>query len=232
MKRIGRELDVRYVLEGSVQRGGGRMRVNVQLIDTESGRHLWAERFDKPVADLFDMQDEIVARLANQLQAELMDAEARRAEQTPNPDSMDLYFQGQAMFNRGLSPDILAKARGFFERALALDPGNLDATVGIALADAPAAFAFMLDDPRCALAQSEANLAKCLARAPNNARTHHAMGLVLCATNRAPRAMEECERALAIDPNLARARAALGPGPCFTSAGRRRPRLMFSRRCA
>ena len=63
-KQIGRELNVRYVLEGSVQRGGNRMRVNVQLIDAETGSHLWAERFDKPLADLFDMQDEIVARLA------------------------------------------------------------------------------------------------------------------------------------------------------------------------
>ena len=69
MKQIGRELNVRYVLEGSVQRSGDRMRVNVQLIDAESGNHLWAERFDKPVADLFDMQDEIVARLANALNA-------------------------------------------------------------------------------------------------------------------------------------------------------------------
>ena len=64
-KQIGRELNVRYILEGSVQRGGNRMRVNVQLIDAETGNHLWAERFDKPLADLFDMQDEIVARLAN-----------------------------------------------------------------------------------------------------------------------------------------------------------------------
>ncbi len=67
LKQIGRELNVRYVLEGSVQRGGNRMRVNVQLIDAESGHHLWAERFDKPLADLFDMQDEIVARLAGAL---------------------------------------------------------------------------------------------------------------------------------------------------------------------
>ena len=72
LKQIGRELNVRYVLEGSVQRGGDRMRVNVQLIDAESGNHLWAERFDKPVADLFDMQDEIVARLANTLSAQLL----------------------------------------------------------------------------------------------------------------------------------------------------------------
>ena len=94
MKTIGRELNVRYVLEGSVQRGGNRMRVNVQLIDAETGNHLWAERFDKPLADLFDMQDEIVARLAGALNAQLIAAETRRAEKAPNPDSMDLYFQG------------------------------------------------------------------------------------------------------------------------------------------
>jgi hypothetical protein len=69
VKTIGRELNVRYVLEGSVQRSGNRMRVNVQLIDAETGNHLWAERFDKPLADLFDMQDEIVARLAGALNA-------------------------------------------------------------------------------------------------------------------------------------------------------------------
>ena len=86
MKTIGRDLNVRYVLEGSVQRGGNRMRVNVQLIDAETGNHLWAERFDKPLADLFDMQDEIVARLAGSLSTELVAAEARRAEQAPNPE--------------------------------------------------------------------------------------------------------------------------------------------------
>ena len=104
VKTIGRELNVRYVLEGSVQRGGNRMRVNVQLIDAETGNHLWAERFDKPLADLFDMQDEIVARLAGALNAQLVAAEARRAEQAPNPNSMDLYFQGLAWFNKGLNP--------------------------------------------------------------------------------------------------------------------------------
>ena len=86
LKQIGRELNVRYVLEGSVQRGGARMRVNVQLIDAEAGNHLWADRFDKPVADLFDMQDEIVARLSNTLNAQLVAAEARRAERAPNPE--------------------------------------------------------------------------------------------------------------------------------------------------
>ena len=135
LKQIGRDLNVRYVLEGSVQRGENRMRVNVQLIDAETGNHLWAERFDKPLADLFDMQDEIVARLAGALNAELIAAEARRAEQAPNPDSMDLYFQGMAWLNKGLTPDNVAQARSFFDRALAADPGNVDALVGSARAD-------------------------------------------------------------------------------------------------
>ena len=108
VKQIGRELNVRYVLEGSVQRSGNRLRVNVQLIDAESGAHLWAERFDKPVADLFDMQDEIVARLANQMGTQLVEAEARRAQRAPIPDSMDLYFQGMACLNRGTSAEHLA----------------------------------------------------------------------------------------------------------------------------
>ena len=136
VKQIGRELNVRYVLEGSVQRGGNRMRVNVQLIDAVSGDHLWAERFDKPLADLFDMQDEIVARLARQLDAELVAAEARRAERVTDPDAMDLYFQGTACWHKGQSPEILSQARGYFERALALDPGNVEALLGAAWTDA------------------------------------------------------------------------------------------------
>ena len=104
VKAIGRELNVRYVLEGSVQRSGNRMRVNVQLIDAETGNHLWAERFDKPLADLFDMQDEIVARLAGALNPQFVAAEARRAERAATPDSTELYFQGLAWFNKGLTP--------------------------------------------------------------------------------------------------------------------------------
>jgi TolB-like protein/DNA-binding winged helix-turn-helix (wHTH) protein len=85
VRTIGRELNVRYILEGSVQRSGNRIRVNVQLIDAATSNHLWAERFDKPLADLFDMQDEIVARLANALSAQLAAAEASLAEQAPRP---------------------------------------------------------------------------------------------------------------------------------------------------
>ena len=121
------------------------MRVNVQLIDAETGNHLWAERFDKPLADLFDMQDEIVARLAGALNAQLVAAEARRAEQAPTPDSMDLYFQGLAWFNKGMTPDNVAQARSFFDRALTADPDNVDALIGSARADAAEGANFFVD---------------------------------------------------------------------------------------
>ena len=118
LKQIGRELNVRYVLEGSVQRGGNRMRVNVQLIDAEIGNHVWAERFEKPLADLLDMQDEIVARLANTLNAQLVAAEARRAERAPKPNSMDLYFQGMAWANRGTTPEYIESSTRLFRARL------------------------------------------------------------------------------------------------------------------
>jgi TolB-like protein/class 3 adenylate cyclase len=210
LRRIGRELNVRYVLEGSVQRAGNRMRVNVQLIEAETGWRLWAERSDKPLTDLFDMQDEIVSRLANQLNAELIAAEARRAERAPNPDSVDFCFQGRALLNRGFAPEMLVKARAFFARALELDPGNIDALVGAAGVDVLVCISDMTDDPRALLTEVEERLAKALAAAPNNAYAHLFMGVVLRATYRAQRSVEELERALAIDSNLASARALMG----------------------
>ena len=131
------------------------MRVNVQLIDAESGKHLWAERFDKPVADLFDMQDEIVARLANALSAQLFAAEARRAERKPNPDSMDLCFQGFAWRNKGVTADNLAQSRRLFERAAALDPANAFAPIGLAAVDIQVALSFLTDDRIARLAVAE-----------------------------------------------------------------------------
>jgi hypothetical protein len=145
VKQIGRELNIRYVLEGSVQRGGNRLRVNVQLVDAETGNHLWAERFEKPIGDLFDMQDEIVSRLANTLNTELIEAEARRAERSPHPDAMDLFFQGIACTNKGPTSENMAQARSLFERALALDPKNVEALVGIANVDVTIGANFLTD---------------------------------------------------------------------------------------
>ena len=210
VKQIGHELNVRYALEGSVQRFGSRLRVNVQLIDAASGAHLWAERFDKPLADLFDMQDEIVARLANQLGTQLISAEARRAERTPHPDSMDLYFQGMACVNKGNTPKYLGQARRFFERALMLGPHNAAALVGMAEVDAGMTTNLLTDDPATRFASAEAALTKALSLTPNNAAAHLLMGRVQNFTNRAAEGIAECERALALDPNLASAHAQIG----------------------
>jgi TolB-like protein/class 3 adenylate cyclase len=214
-REIGKGLGVRYVLEGSVQRDQGRMRVNVQLIDAETGNHLWADRFDKPLADLFEMQDEIVARLANQLGTELIAAEARRAQQAPNPDSMDLYFQGMEWFNRGINRENMDRARGFFERAMALDPGNVDALLGVGRADFEVGASFLSDDRPALLASAEATMGKVLSLRPNDARAHEVQGSVLNQTNRAAQAIAEFERALALDPNLAAAHADIGDAKIF-----------------
>jgi TolB-like protein/class 3 adenylate cyclase len=212
VRQVGRELNVRYVLEGSVQRAGKRLRVNAQLIDAETGNHLWAERFDKPVVDLFDMQDEIVARLAKTLDAQLMEAEARRAERASSPDAMDLYFQGKACVNRGISPEHTTKARGFFERALALDPVNIEALVGIAIVDVTFGPGFLTDDRAARLASAEAAANSALSLAPHHATAHLVLGVVQIFTNRGAQGIAACEQALALDHNLADAHAWIGIG--------------------
>jgi TolB-like protein/class 3 adenylate cyclase/Flp pilus assembly protein TadD len=215
VKTIGRELDIRYVLEGSVRRGGNRMRVNVQLIDAETGNHLWAERFDKPIADLFDMQDEIVARLANALNTELVAVEARRAERAANPDATDLYFQGLAWLNKAVTPDNVAQARSFFDRALTADPDNVDALVGSARADVHEGATFFTTDSLAAFAAAEAKLTKVLSSVPDHAHGHMWLGLVEIWTKRAAQGIAECQHALELDRNLAGAHARIGLGKIY-----------------
>jgi TolB-like protein/class 3 adenylate cyclase len=210
LKQIGRELNVRYVLEGSVQRGGARMRINVQLIEAASANHLWAERFERPVADLFALQDEIVARLANALQVQLVAAEARRAERVPTPDSMDLYFQGMSWIYKGASADTVAKAAALFQKALDLDPTNVDALTGLATVNFNVAAWGGTDDSASYFAASEAAASRALSLAPDSALTHVILSLVLGFTKRAEHAMAHCERALALDRNLAAAHGMMG----------------------
>jgi TolB-like protein/class 3 adenylate cyclase len=209
-KEIGKELGVRYVLEGSVQRDQNRVRVNAQLIDAQSGAHLWADRFDKPLADLFGMQDEIVAALASQLGAELITDEARRAERAANPDSMDLYFQGMAWVNKGRTAEHNERARGFFERALALDSDNLDASLGLVYLDVQAVAGYRIDDRTARLSAVEAKLTKALSLSPNNAWAHYLMCRVLVQSDRQAQGIAECERTLILNPNLAAAHAIIG----------------------
>jgi TolB-like protein/Tfp pilus assembly protein PilF len=216
LKQIGRDLKVRYVLEGSVQRGGGRMRINVQLIEAETGGHLWGERFDKPVADLFDMQDEIVSRLANRLGHELAVAEARRAERAINPDSMDHYFLGLANLRKGITAEHQHKARSHLDRALDLDSENVDALVMRAWVDLTVATHLHSDDRSERLRFAEADLGKALRLRPETADAHVALGLLRLQTNRADQGIAECERGLAIDRNHPHAHALIGVGKNLT----------------
>jgi TolB-like protein len=221
LKRIGRELNVRYVLEGSVQRGGNRIRVNVQLIDSETGNHLWAERFDKPVADFFDMQDEIVARLANQLSAQLIEAEARHAElsKSTDLDSLDLTFRGLAAFNRGLDPANIEQAEQFFNKALALDEMNVDALAGLGLERSLSAIFHVHSltsvDRAAYLAAAEAAAKKALRISPRHTRARLALASTFLATNRAAQSIAEFEDTIALDQNQANAYAFIALAKVF-----------------
>jgi TolB-like protein len=218
LRQIGRDLDVRYGLEGSVQRGGNRLRVNVQLIDCHTGTHLWAERFDKELADLFEMQDDIVARLAGQLGAQLVQAEARRAEASPDPDSMELYFRARALINRGSTAEYLKPAEALLERALALDPNNVDALAAKGWVDMDLGAGFMTDDHAARLASAEATAIKALSLAPNHAWAHLVLGSFYNTVNRGAEAIAEFEHALMLDRNLVYAHSLIGMGK--TALGR------------
>ena len=214
LKQIGRELGVRYVLEGSILRSGERMRINAQLVDAETGAHLWAERFDKAVKDLFATQDEIVARLAGQLDAALMSAEARRAERSPHPDSTDFYFRGKACLNKGNDPAELARSQTFFEEALRIDSENVDALVWTAFADTLLAVSnFNAEKGAARLAAAERNAGKALSLAPDHANGHVIFGFVMGVTNRVESAMAEFEA-------CARARSQSRPRPRADGAAR------------
>jgi TolB-like protein/Tfp pilus assembly protein PilF len=210
VRQVGRELNTRYVLEGSVQRSGNRLRVNVQLVDAQTANHLWAERFEKPVADLFDMQDEIVSRLANTLDVQLVVAEARRAERSPHPDALDLAFQGFACLYKGPSPKDLTQARDFLERALAIDPRNIRAMVGLAIVDFRMAVTLLTDKKTALLSTVATNAVKVLSLAPDDTLAHLVLGGVYIMTNRAAQGIAECEHALAIDRNSAWAHSGIG----------------------
>jgi adenylate cyclase len=135
IKQVGRELGVRYVLEGSVRKGGNRLRVTTQLIDAISGAHVWAERYDRELSDLFAVQDELTASVAARIEPALADAEQKRTLRKP-PDRLDAweaYQRGLWHFNK-YAPEENQKAIGFFRQAISLDPQFAPGHYGYALA--------------------------------------------------------------------------------------------------
>jgi tetratricopeptide (TPR) repeat protein len=128
---------------------------------------------------------------------------------------MDLYFQGLAWFNKGFTPESVAQARSFFDRALTADPDNVDALVGSASAEALAAAEFFVSDLSAVFAAAEAKLTRALSSVPDHARGHMWLGLVEIFTKRTAEGIAECEHALALDRNLAHAHATIGFGKVF-----------------
>jgi TolB-like protein len=221
-RQIGRELGVRYVLEGSVQNTGERMRFNAQLVDTESGAHLWADRFDKPRADLLDMQDEVTARLARGIHIELIAAESRRAvrEHPDHFDSVDHTLHGWAAWNQHLSLEAARKARDFFDAALRLDEHNVGALLGFAKAHVWEVNMYTSDDRAGQNRAAEVAVTKALALAPDSADAHLTYGMVLFAMRAPERALREFEFSVSLEASLATAHAYLGLMKVFLGRAR------------
>jgi adenylate cyclase len=212
VKQIGRELGVRYVLEGSVRRMGEQVRLNVQLIDAESGAHLWADRFDTVRANLTEAQDDIAGRLAQTLNLEMVEAAASRIERegVVDPEVRDLVMRGWACWHRPRSATNQQDAQRAFERALEIDPSSIDARIGIA-----SVLAANLSDARsCSVQHDEARaeqlLLKAFERNANRSTAHRAMGHLRRSQNRLSESQIELETAIALDRNDARAFFQLG----------------------
>jgi adenylate cyclase len=214
-KQIGRELGVRYVLEGSVQRSGKQLRVNVQLIDAETAAHVWAERFERDIGNLFALQTEVTGRIAVTLNLELVSVEAARP--TENPDALDYILRGRAAAVKPVSRDNYAESISLFERALALDPHSVEAQSLLVEALTGRVLAGMTDSVAADIARAEVLAGQALAAAPRSPLAHYARGnvlraqaQVLGAQSRYDEAIPEYETAIALDRNGVRALHALG----------------------
>jgi class 3 adenylate cyclase len=215
-KQIGRELGVRYVLEGSVRRSGNRVRINAQLIDAETDAHLWAERFDGDTSDLFALQDLVTSWIANALGVELIAAAAARP--TQNPDALDYVFRGRAAMFKPDSPARYAESIALFERALSLDPSSAAAQSYLAIELAYRVLSVMSEAREADIARATDLAEQALVRAPRSRLAHYAKATVLRALRRHAEAIVEYETVLTADRNSVG--AIFGRGWCkvFTGA--------------
>jgi TolB-like protein/class 3 adenylate cyclase len=207
-KQIGRDLGVRYALEGSVQRSGNRLRVTAQLIDAETDAHLWAERFDRDTGDLFALQNDITSRLANALGIELIAAEAARP--TEHPDALDYILRGRAAGLKPNSRDNYLERINMFEHALALDPQSVEAQIYLAGVLSGRVLDGLTDTVAADIAQAEGLVEQALAASPRSAFVHLIKGNVLRAQHRCEHAIPEYETALASNRNMVGALNGLG----------------------
>jgi tetratricopeptide (TPR) repeat protein len=193
---------------GRSPQAGNRVRVNAQLIDAESDAHLWAERFDGDMDDLFALQDEITSRIAIALNLELISTEAARM--TERPDALDYIFRGRASISRPPSRDNYAEAISLFERALTFDPRSVEAKGWLAAALAGRVIDQMSDSAAADITRGEGLAGGALATSPRNPLAHWAKGHVLRAQNRFDEAIAEYETVIALDRNRVGAYAHIG----------------------
>jgi TolB-like protein len=205
VRQIGRELGVRYVLEGSEQHSGSRVRVSAQLIDVDTGAHLWAERFDADHVDQLQTQDEIVTRLARALQIELTGLESARISRSAaeGRGAEDLALEGEAIYLR-YGPSRRESELGFAlcERALAIDPDNVRALGILAERSTTRVTGMQSIDRDADVKRSDELAARALAADPNSYHAHHAKARVLVAQKRADEALVEAERSLRLNPGF------------------------------
>jgi adenylate cyclase len=204
VKQIGRDLGVRYALEGSVQPTGGRVRVNAQLIDAESGAHVWAETFDHDRADLLQMEDDIVTRLARTLQIQLADIEAARvirAGSAANPDAQEPALRCQANYLNVKQMDAASTDFSACEEALRLDPSNVAALSALSLQASGRVSAADSSDRAADIARAVDLAARAVASDPNSPDAHYAEGSALQVQKRFDEAKGEYERAITLNPS-------------------------------
>jgi TolB-like protein/class 3 adenylate cyclase len=205
-RQIGRELGVRYVLEGSVRRMGSTVRINAQLIDAGTGAHLWAEQMDVDQGTLATSQDNfgIANRLARTLSVELVNVEGRRAQRA-NPDAVDLTMRGWSVLNAGPNKDDVQRSVALFEEALRIDPDNSQARVGLAQALTLIYRNRWDPEPAKVLARADEAATRAISTAPNYAQAHYVKAEVLGLSNRFDAALATYDRAIALDRNHAAA---------------------------
>ena len=210
-KQIGRELGVRYVLEGSVRRLGEKVEVNAELVSTETGAHVWAERFEGERSKLGELQVEVVSRLANSLGVELVKAEALRSmrERPNNPDAVDFVMRARA---KGGDAFVSSKSMNIdrielYERGLALDPQNEPAMVGLSFALNNRVNALWSEDQAGDAARAETLADTALALQPDDTLAHNAKAMVFFIKRQWKAAISQAAAALADDPSNASAHA-------------------------
>jgi adenylate cyclase len=211
-KQIGRDLAVRYVVEGSVRRGDDQILVNVQLVDAENGAHVWADRFETDRRNLAEAQSEITGRLARMLDAELVRDAGRRIEEerAVDPQARDLVMHGWAWLHRPYSPANNQSAQRDFEHALEIDPGSVDARIGLATILLGNIGSGWSEFDKRTLANVERLLLEVFERDPKRPNAHVAFGILRRDQVRLSEAKMAFEEAIALDRNNARAYFQLG----------------------